>query len=242
MIICAIQARPFKGDIQANINRHKELVDLATRYKADLAIFPELSLSGYEPTLAKALAIPHEDERLEDFQHISDKHRVVLGMGAPTVTDKGLCISMIFFQPDLRRKIYSKKYLHTDEEEFFTSGPNFVYLDIGKTRVAPAICYELAVKEHTETAFENGASIYAASVAKFKNGIDSALERLEHIAQQYSMTVLMANCVGKADGQECAGKTSVWDRKGKLIAQLDGTREGLLIYNTQTGETKLIYP
>lgn len=242
MIVCAIQARPFKGNIQANINRHKELVDHATRYKADLAIFPELSLSGYEPTLVKTLAISHEDERLGDFQRISDEHRVTLGIGAPTVNDPSPCISMFFFRPNIPRKIYSKKYLHPDEEEFFTSGPNFAHLDLGKTRIAPAICYELAVKEHAETAFENGASIYAASVAKFKSGIDSALERLGHIAQQYSMTVLMTNCVGKADGQECAGKTSVWDPKGQLIAQLDGTREGLLVYDTQSRETRLIYP
>ena len=242
MRICAIQARPFKGAIQANINRHKELVDLATGYKADLAIFPELSLTGYEPTLAKTLAVRQEDERLEEFQRISNEYRMALGIGVPTINDQGVCISMVFFQPNLPRKTYSKKYLHPDEEEFFVSRQSFFHLDLHNTRIAPAICYELAVAEHAETAFEKGASIYAVSVAKFKSGIDSAIERLEHIAQQYSMTVLMSNCVGKADGQQCAGKTSVWDRKGELIAQLDSTREGLIVYDTQTGETNLAYP
>jgi predicted amidohydrolase len=53
----------------------------------------------------------------------------------------------------------------------------------------------------------------------------------------------MANAVGQADGEECAGKSAIWNDKGELLAQLDGQREGLLILDTDTERiTELYWP
>ncbi|HMC85327.1 MAG TPA: nitrilase-related carbon-nitrogen hydrolase, partial [Chitinophagaceae bacterium] len=72
MKICAAQIRPIKGDIQTNIENHKRLIELAFSYQAETIIFPELSLTGYEPALAKELAINENDSRLNEFQSMSD--------------------------------------------------------------------------------------------------------------------------------------------------------------------------
>ncbi len=53
MKICVAQTRPVKGDIQGNIENHIKLIDLAVLNGADTIIFPELSITGYEPELAK---------------------------------------------------------------------------------------------------------------------------------------------------------------------------------------------
>ena len=63
MKICVAQTRPVKGDIQSNIDNHKKLIDLAVSFGADKVIFPELSLTGYEPHLAKELATNQDDCR-----------------------------------------------------------------------------------------------------------------------------------------------------------------------------------
>ena len=52
MKICAAQTRPVKGNIQQNIENHKKLINLAVVNGADIIIFPELSITGYEPELA----------------------------------------------------------------------------------------------------------------------------------------------------------------------------------------------
>ncbi|MEQ1587879.1 MAG: nitrilase-related carbon-nitrogen hydrolase [Cyclobacteriaceae bacterium] len=109
-------------------------------------------------------------------------------------------------------------------------------MKINHVKISLAICYEISIPEHTESAFKSGAEIYIASVAKFVNGIDKALQRLLEIAQKYSMTVLMSNCIGESDGNECAGKTSIWNSKGLLVGQLDGTHEGVLIVDTDTND------
>jgi predicted amidohydrolase len=234
MKICVAQTRPVKGDVQSNIDNHKELIKLAVSSEADLIVFPELSLTGYEPTLSHDLAIDPEDSRLDDFQNISTSNKIAIGIGIPTKTDLGICISLILFRPDQRRQTYSKKYLHPDEVEYFVSGQNFPVVKINDINIAFAICYELSVSEHCEVAVDNGARIYIASVAKFMNSIDTAMARLSHIANTYSIVVLMSNCTGQSDGSICAGKTSIWNNEGALVDQLNDVDEGILVIDTET--------
>lgn len=236
MKICAAQTRPVKGDIQSNIVNHKKLIDLAVSHEADTIIFPELSLTGYEPELSKELATDQDDSRFDDFQKISDTRQVTIGVGVPTKNNTGTCISMVLFQPHQARQTYSKKYLHTDEEGFFISGQNSVGLTGNKPNIALAICYELSVPEHAENAYKNGAEIYIASVAKSAIGVEKANKSLSDIANKYSMTVLMSNCVGHCDDFESGGKTSIWNNKGLLAGQLNDTSEGIIIIDTDTQE------
>jgi predicted amidohydrolase len=236
MKICVAQTRPIKGDIQSNIGNHKKIIDLAVLNGADTIIFPELSITGYEPELSKELATNQDDSRFEDFQMIADTKQITIGVGVPIKNHTGICISLLLFQSGKVRQTYSKKYLHPDEEEFFISGQNTIDLIGDKTKIALAICYELSVSEHSENASKSGAEFYIASVVKSVNQVDKAIERLSDIATQYSMTVLMSNCVGESGGIECGGRTSIWSNKGFLLGQLDDTNEGFLIIDTDTQE------
>jgi predicted amidohydrolase len=242
MKICIAQTKPIKGDIESNIVGHKKFIDMAVDHTADVIIFPELSLTGYEPTLARTLAILPEDKRLDVFQKISDDHKITIGVGMPTLHTEGICISMILFQPKRDRMLYSKKYLHPDEEDYFVHGHNFPVLRISDNRLALAICYEISVTQHAEEAFTHGAEIYVASVAKFIHGIDGAGKRLSEIAKKYNSMVLMANCIGQSDGSICAGKSSAWNKDGKRMAELNGEQEGIIIVDmdSQTALKKTI--
>ena len=236
MKICVAQTRPVKGDIQSNIDNHKKLIGLAVSTGADIIIFPELSLTGYEPELSRELATDQDDSRFDDFQKISDTKQITIGVGVPTKNNTGTCISMVLFQPHETRQTYSKKFLHADEEEFFISGQSFTGLIGKQANIALAICYELSVPEHSENAFRSGAEIYIASVAKSAIGVEKASKSLADIAHKYSMTVLMSNCVGYCDNFESAGKTSIWNKKGLLVGQLNDTNEGIIMIDTDTQE------
>lgn len=233
MKICVAQTRPVKGDIQSNIEGHERLIEWAVSRSAQIIIFPELSLTGYEPRLAGELATNKDDPRLDTFQSASDESAITIGVGIPTRNRAGVCISLAIFQPHQARKVYSKTYLHPDENAFFVSGQGTAGL-IGNDDCALAICYELSVPEHAATAAKDGAQVYIASVAKAGGSIEKALERLGEISRDYSMAVLMANSIGTADGFRCAGKTSVWNRNGELLAQLDDVSEGAIILDTRT--------
>jgi predicted amidohydrolase len=230
--ICVAQTRPVKGDIQTNIEGHKRLIDLAIANGADTIIFPELSITGYEPALSKVLATTPDDNRFDDFQHISDEKHITIGVGMPLKNGEAISIAMIIFQPNKARGIYYKQHLHEDELPYFIEGQG--QAPLAKNKTALAICYELSVPEHSENASKDGAEIYIASVAKSVSGVEKAINTLSDIARKYSMTVLMANCIGYCDNFECGGKTSIWNRKGVLAGQLNDRSEGILIIDTET--------
>lgn len=232
MKCCLAQTRPFPGDFQANLIRHQQLIQLAASAGADTILFPELSLTGYEPTLAEALAIVPDDSRLASLQMLSDTHGLTIGAGSPVRTEQGITISLLFFHPRKERQLYSKQFLHADEEPFFISGQNKTLLLKDQPQVALAICYELSVPAHAEHTHRLGAGVYLASVAKSAQGVDTAAKRLSQIAKDYSMTVGMANCLGVNDGMACVGRTSAWNQRGGLIGQLDDKREGFLLLDT----------
>ena len=169
MKIGVTQTRPIKGDICANIKKHIELAELACSLNANVLFFPELSLTCYEPCLAKELAIFLDDVRLDVFQKISNNNNITIGLGAPTKSDTGIHISMIIFQPHQRRKIYSKQQLHADEFPYFKAGNNQVILIVENQKIAPAICYESLQENHSVHSKKLGAEIYISSVAKSQN-------------------------------------------------------------------------
>jgi predicted amidohydrolase len=236
MKISVAQTRPMKGDISANIDTHKKLIDLAISYKADAIFFPELSVTGYEPELAKDLATNQNDKEFDDFQEISNKNKITIGLGMPTKTNSGIKISMIIFQPNGLRQTYSKQQLHSDEFPYFVNGEKQIILTVDNMKIAPAICYESLQTDHSENANKLGAEIYLASVAKSQNGINKAMIHYPAVAKKFSMPVLMSNCVGYCDNFQSVGKSSVWTKQGNLVGQLDDKLEGILIFDTETEE------
>lgn len=234
MKICVAQTRPVKGDIEANLHCHEKFIQMAVSVGTDLIVFPELSITGYEPELVKDLATSQDDVRFDMFQRIADADRITIGIGAPMLADSGIRISQVYFQPGKPREMYSKIFLHSSEEEYFIRGDRYITLRIGDANIAPAICYELSVVEHAERAATSGADIYAVSVVE--DNIEKAIKRLTSIAAEHSMTVMMANAIGKSGVYECPGKSSIWSNKGRLVGQLDDSHEGILVFDTDTGE------
>lgn len=236
MKISVAQTRPFKGDIGKNMEAHKKLIFHAVAKGAEAIFFPELSVTGYEPELAGSLVTDQEDSRFDDLQEISNTHSLTIGIGIPTHGVSAIHISMIIFQPHSPRQTYSKRYLHEDEFPYFVQGQTQVLLQVASYTLAPAICYESLLPEHAESAFSEGADIYVACVAKSQKGIEKAYKHYPEIAKKYKMPVLMANCVGFCDTFESAGKTAVWSKEGLLVGSLDGKSEGILTFDTETGE------
>ena len=230
------QTNPQKGDIEKNIVQHIKLLNIAIHRNADLMIFPELSLTGYEPELAEDLATTSDDKRLDVFQEICDLNKIVIGVGLPTKENDNLFISMIIFQPKKERVTYSKQYLYPTQVCHFTPGQKQIYLNIGDSIIAPAICYDLSNPEHSKKAYEDNANIYIASVLSDVDDIDSDIKKLSAIACKYEMIVFMANFIGQSGGFECAGKTSIWNKEGNIVGQLNDKNEGLLVFDTATYE------
>lgn len=245
MRIAVAQIEAIKGNIERNIENHLKWVKQAIQKNADMVVFPELSLTGYEPDLAESLATNQDDKRLDEIQNLSDRNGISIGVGLPTNDEKDTFVSMIIFQPHKERTTYSKQYLYPPEESIFKAGKNPLVLNFRTEVVSPAICYETTSTAHCEFAKRNNATIYIASVLSSINEIDKELRILSDIAKNNNLITFMANYVGKSGGYECAGKSSVWNEKGELIGQLGDKEEGLIIFDTKSKEiinaTNIVY-
>lgn len=241
MKICITQSRSVKGNIPANVQNHIRFIEAADENGADAIFFPELSITGYEPTLAAKLSTSSSDSRFGIFQELSNQHSMVIGVGVPTPAEKGIYISLVVFQPNRAPAVYSKQNLHEDEVPYFVPGTNELMISLKGESIAPAICYESLLPKHSQKAFNAGAQLYMACVAKPLGGVQKAFAHFPLVAKQYDMNVLMANCVGYCDNFDSVGGSSVWNKKGELVAQLDGSHEGFIIFNTETDETLINY-
>jgi len=237
MRIAAAQLSPSAGDFERNLQKHRVLIDQAVAGGADLVLFPELSLTGYEPTLAKDLTLDLHARALDVLQELSDSHQLTICAGAPTSGHGGVRISMFVFQPGCPRIIYSKQQLHSDELPFFVPGTEQVLLRHGQQVLAPAICYESLRPEHAQRVAQAGAHVYLASVAKSVSGLEKAAGHYPHIARLHGLVLIMANSVGPCDNFVAAGQTSAWDRDGRLLGQLGNEAEGVLLTDTDSGNT-----
>lgn len=233
MKICIAQTQSLKGKIQENIQNHLKFIDQAIDSNADLIIFPELSITGYEPTLAKELATDSFDDTFEAFQMAADKHDIIIGVGMPTKATDGINISMLIFQAKKEIVIHSKYLLHQDELPYFVSGQQQPFLQLKGKKIAIGICYETLQREHFTNAVTHGAELYIASVAKPDRGIDKAYLHFPSIAKEFNIPILMSNCVGYCDDFLSNGQSTVWDAEGKLIGQLDNKNQGILLYDTE---------
>jgi len=233
MKIALAQINSITGNIEANIALHRQWIDIAITSKVDLIVFPELSITGYQPTLAKELAINKNDQRFSVFQNYSDLNNITIAIGTPSVTKNGIAISMLIFQPKLPRTLYSKQHLHKDEFPYFTNGSTQLILNIKGIKIAPAICYESLQHKHSDNASKLGADIYITSVAKSKEGVEKAITHYPIIATKHKMTVLMVNSTGYSDNFMNYGNSSAWNIKGNLIGNLDNKNQGMLFYNSE---------
>ncbi|BDS13716.1 carbon-nitrogen hydrolase family protein [Aureispira anguillae] len=232
MRISAAQIQSIKGDIAANINHHIRWVRLAIKNQVDAIFFPELSITNYEPTLAKKLATTANDPRFDVFQELSNQYKITIGIGVPIQSERGILISLLIFQANRARQCYSKQQLHPDEFPYFVAGKKQLVLNIDDFKIAPAICYESLQIEHATHASSLGAQCYLASVAKSQQGINKAILHYPKLAKQQAMLVLLANAIGKSDTFDSRGCSAIWETDGTLMGQLDAQSEGLLIYDT----------
>jgi predicted amidohydrolase len=236
--IAAAQTECRAGDITANLIQHLQLAQLAATHNAQLLVFPELSLTGYELHLLKSHAITVGSGLLDALHEIARLSHMVIVVGAAVHADgnEKPHIASIVLHPTGKRTLYAKHFLHPGEEQFAVAGPiNHAICKIGHYQAGLAICADTTHAEHPTAAAQLGADLYAASVLWSIKGyaVDAAL--MQGYAQAHSMDVLVANFAGISGGYACAGRSALWDARGFLCAQAPSQGTGLIVAQSLQG-------
>ncbi|MGB3125835.1 MAG: carbon-nitrogen hydrolase family protein [Pseudomonas sp.] len=238
LTLAAAQSISIAGDVAANIERHLALMRSAAEHGVQLLVFPELSLTGYEPSLAAGLAIAPQDDVLAPLREMAQELRLtaVVGMPIRLTPGSGVLIGALVLGADGSLAVYTKQHLHPGEETAFIAGQGGAALEWGDNRVALAVCADFSHASHPRQAAEAGATAYAAGVLISESGYatDSAL--LQGYAAEYGLLVLMANHGGPSGGWACAGRSAVWAPDGRLLAAAPGVGDALVIARRESGQ------
>lgn len=230
MIIAAAQTKPFKNNTPKNILEHLRLVDLAAKKGAQLIIFPEMSLTGYERELADELSFSENDTRLNPLKEKAATDQITIVAGAPIKIDSQLYIGSFIFLPDSTILIYTKQFLHEEEALFFSPGfDHNPVLELEKEVISFAICADITHPIHPENAAKKHTSLYLASIFYTPNGIREGHNQLAHYAKEHGMNILMANFGGPSYKFETGGRSAFWNKNGELMALIEDQNEELLI-------------
>lgn len=233
-LVAAIQSISIKGDVAANVARHVALASRAAEFGVRLALFPELSLTGYEPEIAGASALRGDDARLAPLAALAQRSGMIIVAGAPLRIDGALYIGALSFLPDGQVAEYTKQHLHVGEQAVFAAGRGGAVLDVDAIPVALAVCADFTHASHAQAAATAGARLYAASVLVSPGGYAKDGAILQGHAVRHAMPVLMANHGGPTGGWQSAGRSALWDECGQLVVEA-GEGECLVLASRMAG-------
>lgn len=165
----AIQFHHRPGDKAFNLDRVKTLSAEAARAGVELAVFPEMCLTGYwhvrnlSEAEVRELAEPIEDGPLTaSLMDCSRQHNMTIGAGLIEAGDDGnLYNSYLVAMPDGTRAVHRK--LHCFISEHMKSGDSYTVFDIPQgARVGILICYDNNIGENVRMNALMGAEILLA--------------------------------------------------------------------------------
>jgi predicted amidohydrolase len=124
--VALAQIAPRLGALDANLERHHQLIGEARDRGADLVVFPELGLTGYLlQDLNAEVAIRRDDPRLLELARAADGMSVVVSFVEES-SDHKLYIAAALLEAGAMRHVHRKVFLPTyglfDERRFFAPG------------------------------------------------------------------------------------------------------------------------
>ncbi|WP_322528320.1 carbon-nitrogen hydrolase family protein [Salinicola sp. LHM] len=205
------------GDFEANLARHLVVIEQAAAAGVGLLIFPELSLTGYEPALAAELALPPNDPCLAPLIEAAKRHELCVVAGLPLMGSERPRVGALTISSTGEASTYAKRHLHPGEEAVFEPGTKHCLLDFNNERVAIAICADTNASEHAEQYAKLGATVYLAGVLITEGGYAADTDQLARTAARHNLLVGMANHNAATGGMMAIGKSGFWTPEGELM-------------------------
>lgn len=232
MKIAVAQTTSVIGDIEKNVKHHLEFCDKAIKNKADLIVFPELSLTGYSiKDLNYVISLELDKTKaLDALKTKSKKISIVCGL-AEEDDDFAIYNSAVFISDGeikfVHRKVYPPTYGLFEEFRYFSRGKECKAHETKFGKIGLLVCEDLWHLSLPYTLAMDGAQLIigiaasptrlAANYDKFKN-YEINSEQHRAFARILSGYIVFSNRVGFEDGINFWGGSEVIDPFGNVIA------------------------
>jgi predicted amidohydrolase len=213
--IAAAQPNCTPHNIEQNALHHARLIRAA---EARVVVFPELSLTGYEPDVP---IVEPDDPGLEPLVEACAETRSIALVGAPIRdADSQEYIATLEIDRCGVGVAYRKMVLHGCEAERFSSGGSPALLLVDGWRLGLAICKDTAGATHAATTAELGMDVYVASVIEHLDDAARTNERARRVATGHRVWAVTASFAGATGPfRPAGGGSSIVSPHGSVIAQ-----------------------
>ena len=243
--LALVQIASKLGDVEGNLERHLGFIKEARTGKADLIVFPELSLTGYvlqdlvptvahrpaedDPVFRPLLKASHDLDIVVGFVDEDERHRFYI---ASAYLSCGKVLHV-------HHKLYLPTYALFDEGRFFTRGDTVRAFDTRFGRLGMLICEDFWHASPPYLLWLDGADVLLCTSASPGRGLDEGdqlssarwVDRvLTSYASLFTSFVVHCNRTGFEDGLNFWGGSSITDPDGEFVANAPYFEEALLVH------------
>jgi predicted amidohydrolase len=224
------------GDKRHNLCTMATYIAEAKKQKADIILFPELSLTGYvtkDRTYELAETIPGPSTKEMEILAKANRIHIISGMIEKSSNAKGVVYNTaVLTSPDGLIGHYRKMYLPThsifEEKRYFRQGYETPVFDTTIGKIGMMICYDIFFPETVRSLRLKGAELIAcisASPSVRQNFFEilTAARALENTA-----FVAYVNLVGIQDGLQFWGGSRIIAPTGRILAQAKYDEEDII--------------
>jgi len=221
--IAACQFEPVIGAVEQN---YATVRALATGLSddAEIAVFPELCLTGYDLDVAAEAATPVPGPLTDRLTDIAADADATLVVGLPERDGDTVYNDLVAVTPEGVTGRYRKQFLWGDEADVFTaeSGPETIETPAGT--VGFLLCYDLNFPEAALAYARRGVDILAVSAA-WRESYRADWELLLRArALDTTCYVVGSNHAGDQRGRRHAGGSRIAGPDGTVLASAEDGR------------------
>ena len=257
--IVLAQIAPALGDLERNLKVHLDEIRRAVRARADLIVFPELSLTGYMlqdlvPECAQAVGA---SRLLEALGRASRDIAVVAGWAEVTEGSTYHNTAGCFLKGKLvhrHRKVYLPTYGMFDEGRYFGPGEVFRTFPAPWGRTGLLICEDFWHLSSSWLMAQEGMEVLIVISNSPTKGVDAGKQPPGQaswralggvVAQFLTSFVIYVNRTGYEEGWNFAGGSYAVAPTGRLLAEggsPEADRVSFTLDETLLRRTRTIYP
>ena len=241
ILLAAAEAR--KGDLGGNLARHLAVLEQARAQGCELAVFPELSLTGsVDPRAHPQRALPVEAEPVRALLAATWRTGVAAVFGIAERAGPAFHISQLYGHDGRLGGVYRKRHLGEGEDGYQPGEAPGVF-QLGAARFGITLCAEGEVDLPWDDAAAGGASVilFCSAPGLYGRRTDERGWRDGHAwwlsaglgdairhARRLGVPVAMATQAGSAEDEDFPGVAALVSPAGE-VARLPDWRAGSLV-------------
>ena len=232
------------GDIKGNTDKIiAAALDARDRLRADLIVFPELTITGYPPE--DLLLRPGFIRQVEPaVQRLCNEIQgIAVVVGCPLPTPEGLRNAAVVLDDGAMRATYYKQWLPNysvfDEKRYFVPGAEPAVVTIKGVRIGITLCEDIWQPGPARQAAAGGAQVLLnLNASPFHAGKGQLrLDILRQRVAECGLPIVYVNLVGGQDELVFDGGSMVMNGRGELTQRTPFCAEGLYPVDFTAGAT-----